>query len=139
MIIILAVVRGLARGAAVAMAVAADMMIEEIIMDVDVILMTIQDEDTIQEVMIVNHMIDIEIGKHDITMASSDLKIFYRSPPRGYGSYPTDYPSYGSRDPYIDRYGPPRDPYYDRYGPPENRYAPPPPRDYDRYGPPPPR
>lgn len=58
--------------AAVAMAAAADMMIEEIIMDVDEILMTIQDEDTIQEVMIVNHMIDIEIGKHDVTMTSLD-------------------------------------------------------------------
>ena len=72
MIIILEVVRLAAGAAAVAMAVAADMMIEEIIMDVDVILMTIQDEDTIQEVMIVNHMIDIEIGKHDVTMSSSD-------------------------------------------------------------------
>ena len=125
------------------MAVAADMMIEEIITDVDVIPMTIQDGDTIQEVTIVNHMTDIETGKisiYDVTMPSSKISYtFYRSPPRGYGSYPTDYPSYGSRDPYIDRYGPPRDPYYDRYGPPENRYAPPPPRDYDRYGPPPPR
>ena len=71
-IIILEVVRGLAGAAAVAMAAAADMMIEEIIMDVDEILMTIQDEDTIQEVMIVNHMIDIEIGKHDVTMTSLD-------------------------------------------------------------------
>ena len=56
------------------MADAADMMIEETIMDVDGILMTIQDEDTIREVMIVNHMIDIEIGKHDVIMTSSDLK-----------------------------------------------------------------
>ena len=72
MIIILEVVRGLVGAAAVAMAAAADMMIEEIIMDVDEILMTIQDEDTIQEVMIVNHMIDIEIGKHDVTMTSLD-------------------------------------------------------------------
>ena len=72
MIIILEVVRGLVGAAAVAMAVAADMMTEEIIMDVDGIPMTIQDEDTIQEVMIVNHMIDIEIGKHDVTMTSSD-------------------------------------------------------------------
>lgn len=71
-IIILEVVRGLVGAAAVAMAAAADMMIEEIIMDVDEILMTIQDEDTIQEVMIVNHMIDIEIGKHDVTMTSLD-------------------------------------------------------------------
>lgn len=71
-IIILGVVQGLVGAAAVATAVAADMMTEEIIMDVDVILMTIQDEDTIQEVMIVNHMIDIEIGKHDVTMTSSD-------------------------------------------------------------------
>ena len=71
-IIILEVVRGLVGAAAVAMAVAADMMTEEIIMDVDVIHMTIQDEDTIQEVMIVNHMIDIEIGKTDVTMTSSD-------------------------------------------------------------------
>ena len=48
--------------AAVVMAVAADMMTEEIIMDVDVILMTIQDEVTIQGVTIVNHMTDIETG-----------------------------------------------------------------------------
>ena len=59
--------------AAVVMAVAADMMIEEIITDVDVILMTIQDGDTIQEVTIVSHMTDIEIGKictNDVTIMS---------------------------------------------------------------------
>ena len=63
----------LVEAAAVVMAVAADMMIEEIITDVDVIPMTIQDGDTIQEVTIVNHMTDIEIGKiciYDVTMRS---------------------------------------------------------------------
>ena len=63
----------LVEAAAVVMAVAADMMIEEIIMDVDVIPMTIQDGDTIQEVMIVSHMTVIEIGKiciYDVTLMS---------------------------------------------------------------------
>ena len=60
--IIIREVAPLVEAAAVVMAVAADMMTEEIIMDVDVILMTIQDEVTIQGVTIVNHMTDIETG-----------------------------------------------------------------------------
>ena len=71
--IIIREVAPLVEAAAVVMAVAADMMIEEIIMDVDVIPMTIQDGDTIQEVMIVSHMTVIEIGKiciYDVTLMS---------------------------------------------------------------------
>ena len=74
--IIIREVAPLVEAAAVVMAVAADTMIEEIIMDVDVIPMTIQDGDTIQEVTIVSHMTDIETGKisiYDVTMTSSKI------------------------------------------------------------------